>query len=64
MTLADWGERQALGCPVALVSDGHTTVDNAVLSAAQISAHHNVALANTNCVGPRVTLTPAADVKF
>lgn len=64
MALADWGERQALGCPVLLVSDGHTTVDKAVLSAAQISAHHNVALANINSFGPRVTLTLAADVKL
>ena len=54
----------ALGYPVVLVSDGHTTVDNAVLSAAQISAHHNATLANIGSFGPRVTLTPAADVKF
>lgn len=54
----------ALGYPVVLVSDGHTTVDNAVLSAAQISAHHNATLANISSFGPRVTLTPAAEVKF
>lgn len=54
----------ALGYPVVLVSDGHTTVDNAVLSAAQISAHHNATLANISSFGPRVTLTPAADMKF
>ncbi|WP_332825532.1 cysteine hydrolase family protein, partial [Ramlibacter sp.] len=30
----------ALGYPVSLVSDGHTTTDNAVLTAAQITAHH------------------------
>ena len=52
----------ALGYPVVLVSDGHTTVDNAVLSAAQISAHHNATLANISSFGPRVTLTPASQV--
>src|SRR5512140_3106652 len=31
----------ALGYPVTLVSDGHSTMDNGVLTAAQISAHHN-----------------------
>ena len=54
----------ALGYPVVLVSDGHTTVDNAVLSAAQISAHHNATLANISSFGPRVTLAPAAEVNF
>ena len=29
----------ALGYPVVLVSDGHSTVDNGILSAPQISAH-------------------------
>ena len=31
----------ALGYPVVLVADGHSTLDNTVLTAAQISAHHN-----------------------
>ena len=38
-------------------------VDNPVLSAAQISAHHNATLANISSFGPRVTLSPAVDVK-
>ena len=54
----------ALGYPVALVSDGHSTLDNGVLSAAQITAHHNVTLANIESFGPRVIPIPAAEVRF
>lgn len=54
----------ALGYPVLLVSDGHSTLDNDVLSAAQISAHHNVTLANLGSFGPRVTTTPAGSVRI
>lgn len=49
----------ALGYPVTLVADGHSTVDNGVLSAAQISAHHNATLANLGSYGPKVTTAPA-----
>jgi len=48
--------------PVILVADGHSTVDNGVLTAAQISAHHNTTLANLSSFGPRVTPIPAADL--
>ena len=54
----------ALGYPVVLVSDAHSTVDNGVLSAAEISAHHNTTLANIGSFGPRVTLTKAAEVRI
>jgi nicotinamidase-related amidase len=54
----------AMGHPVTLVSDGHTTVDNGVLSAAQIAAHHNTTLSHIGSFGPRVTLVPAAHVQF
>lgn len=54
----------ALGYPVTLVSDGHSTVDNGVLTASQISAHHNTTLASMSSFGPRVTLTPAAEVRI
>lgn len=62
----DTTTRRALaqGYPVTLVSDGHTTVANGVLSAAQITAHHNTTLANISSFGPRVTLVPAAQVRF
>jgi nicotinamidase-related amidase len=53
----------ALGYPVVLVSDGHSTIDNKVLSAAQISAHHNETLTNIASFGPRVRAVPADDVR-
>jgi nicotinamidase-related amidase len=51
----------ALGFPVTLISDGHSTLDNGVLSAAQIAAHHNITLSNLASYGPRVELTTATD---
>ena len=54
----------ALGYPVVLVADGHSTADNCVLSALQISAHHNETLANITSFGPRVTLVPARELKI
>ncbi len=54
----------ALGYPVTLVSDGHSTARNSVLSAAQISAHHNETLANITSFGPRVRLVPAHALQF
>ena len=53
----------AHGYPVTLVSDAHSTLDNGVLSAAQISAHHNATLANLESFGPRVTIVAAAAVR-
>lgn len=52
----------ALGFPVTLVADGHTTFDNGTLTAAQISAHHNETLGNITSFGPRVTVVPAGEV--
>lgn len=52
----------ALGYPVQLVADGHSTCDNGVLSAAQISAHHNHTLANMESFGPRAVPVAASDV--
>lgn len=54
----------ARGYPVTLVSDGHSTLDNGVLTAAQIAAHHNATLANVDSFGPRVTPVPAAQVRL
>lgn len=54
----------ALGYPVTLVADGHSTLDNGVLSAVQISAHHNATLENLGSYGPRVTTTPAKQVRI
>ena len=46
----------ALGYEVVLVADAHSTVDNGVLSAVQIIAHHNTTLSNITSFGPRVRL--------
>lgn len=54
----------ALGYPVVLASDAHTTMHNGVLTAPQISAHHNVTLASLGGYGSHVTPIPAADVRF
>jgi nicotinamidase-related amidase len=53
----------ALGFPVTLVSDGHSTLDNSILTAAQISAHHNETLTNITSYGPRVVAVPASEVR-
>ncbi|NHQ86673.1 cysteine hydrolase [Iodobacter sp. HSC-16F04] len=54
----------ALGYPVTLIADGHSTMDNDVLSAAQISAHHNVTLSNLSSFGPRAKAILAEQIKF
>lgn len=54
----------ALGYDVTLVADAHSTLDNAVLSAAQISAHHTATLSNITSFGHRVTAMPATEVRF
>ena len=54
----------ALGYPVVLVADGHTTVDNGLLSASQIAAHHNKTLSNIESYGPRTTAVLAAEVQI
>ena len=54
----------ALGYPVVLVADGHSMADNCVLSAVQISAHHNETLANITSFGPRVTLVPGRELQI
>ena len=54
----------ALGYPVVLVSDGHSTLDNGVLSAALISAHHTVTLANIESFGPRLVPQTAHEIRF
>ena len=52
----------ALGYHVTLAADAHTTLDNGVLTAAQIAAHHNATLAQMTSFGPRMTVVPAAEV--
>jgi nicotinamidase-related amidase len=52
----------ALGFPVVLVSDGHTSAGNAAISAQQVIAHHNATLINISSFGPRVQAVTAENV--
>jgi nicotinamidase-related amidase len=54
----------ALGYPVILVEDAHTTQDNEHLSAAQIIRHHNDTLTNISSFGPRVRAICTADLRI
>ena len=54
----------ALGYPVVLIADGHSTLANSTLSAAQISAHHNETLANIESFGPRVRPIAASEFQL
>lgn len=54
----------ALGHPVTLVSDGHSSVGNRAISALQVIAHHNETLAALMGFGVRVHLAAAADLAF
>ena len=53
----------ALGYPVVLVADGHTSAGNAHLSAAQVIAHHNATLTNISSFGPRARAVLAGDLR-
>jgi nicotinamidase-related amidase len=54
----------ALGYPVVLASDAHTSEGSAALAPAQVIAHHNDVLSNITSFGPRVRPVPSADVRF
>ena len=54
----------ALGWPVTLVADGHTTHDKPHLAGAQICEHHNITLPSISSFGPRASALPAAQVAF
>jgi nicotinamidase-related amidase len=54
----------ALGFPVVLVSDAHTSAGNAAISAEQVIAHHNATLTNISSFGPRVTAVRSESVSF
>jgi len=54
----------ALGYPVVLVADAHTTHDKPHMGAAQIRAHHNATLPDISSFGVKIVATPAADVVF
>jgi nicotinamidase-related amidase len=48
----------ALGYPVTLVADAHTSAGNAALTPQQVIAHHNATLTNIASFGPRVHAVP------
>lgn len=54
----------ALGFPVTLVSDAHTTAGNAHLTPQQVIDHHNATLSNISSFGPRTIAVATADVRF
>jgi nicotinamidase-related amidase len=54
----------ALGYPVTLVADGHTSAGNAALSPPQVIAHHNATLTNISSFGPRVSAVAAQDIRW
>jgi nicotinamidase-related amidase len=53
----------ALGFPVTLVGDAHTTEGNRHLSAVQVIRHHNETLANIESFGPRVRVVSTEDLR-
>ena len=54
----------ARGYPVVLLTDAHSTLDNGIIPAPIISAHHNATLANIGSFGPRVNLMSSAEMDF
>jgi nicotinamidase-related amidase len=54
----------SVGYDVTLVSDAHTTIDNKLLTAAQIIAHHNSLLDGFDAGSHMITVTPADEVNF
>ncbi len=54
----------ALGYPVVLVADAHTSAGNAHLSPAQVIQHHNDTLTNITSFGPRVRAIASADLRI
>lgn len=54
----------ALGYPVLLVADAHTSAGNEAITAQQVIAHHNATLSNISSFGPRVVTVLAQDIQF
>ncbi len=54
----------SIGYDVTLVSDAHTTIDNKLLTAAQIIAHHNALLDGFDAGPYAITVKPGDEVMF
>ena len=52
----------ALGWPVWLAADAHTSAGNAALTPQQVIAHHNATLANIGSFGPRTRAVAVAEL--
>ncbi len=54
----------ALGYPVILAADAHTTHDKAHATGAQIRAHHNATLTDITSFGPVIEARPVVEILF
>lgn len=54
----------ALGYPVVLVADGHTSAGNYAIGPQQVIDHHNATLTNISSFGPRVEAVLSRDIQF
>lgn len=55
---------RALGYPVVLVSDAHTSAGNSAIGPEQVIAHHNASLTNISSFGPRAQAISCSDLEF
>ncbi|VVD83044.1 isochorismatase [Pandoraea iniqua] len=54
----------ALGYPVTIAADAHTTHDKPHATAAQIREHHNATLSDIGSFGPKISAVPVALLDF
>jgi nicotinamidase-related amidase len=54
----------ALGYPVTIAADAHTTHDKPHAKAAQIREHHNATLSDIGSFGPKIRAIPVALIDF
>jgi nicotinamidase-related amidase len=54
----------SLGYDITLVSDAHTTIDNKLLTAAEIIAHHNALLDGFDAGSHSITVKPTDEVNL
>ena len=54
----------ALGYPVTLIEDAHTSAGNVALTPQQIIQHHNATLTNISSFGPRVSAVSSEEFRI
>jgi nicotinamidase-related amidase len=54
----------ALGYPVILAADAHTSAGNEALTPQQVIAHHNATLTNISSFGPRAVAISAKEIQL